>query len=575
MNLLPRPRSIDVSDRLTANRVASERIDPSLLSEGYELRIDDDGVEIIAADAAGAFYARATIAQLARLHDGSLPVGAIRDHPDLPVRAVMLDVSRDKVPTMETLRDLIDRLASWKVNQVQLYSEHTFAYRNHAEVHAAASPFTADEIRELDAFCRDRFVELVPNQNCLGHMNRWLLHERYRSLAIAPNGFADSYGIRREAMTLDPANPGSLALVRELLGELLPLFSSRRVNVGLDETWELPRERLGEFFEWVATLRALPELDGHEVIIWGDMFSGHAELVAQVPAGVTVCEWGYDAGYPFVERTALLSDAGIPFWVAPGTSSWLSIGGRVTNSVENCREAVEAAIANGGLGFLNTDWGDCGHLQQLPISDPGLAYGAAVSWCLASNTDIDLDAALSVHAYDDPTGNFATALLAVGDAHRALTPQLPNHSMLVMHLYFPQIRVGRGISRGLTAGELDNVAQILDDARASVGRAGVRRPDAARLVDELHWTIDVLALMTDDARARVAGDGTLSSVPEQLRGELAARLDALTDQHRALWLARNRPGGLPDSVAWLDNLNAAYRTGVPNPEWGGWPAKFS
>lgn len=28
-------------------------------------------------------------------------------------------------------------------------SEHTFAYENHAEVHAAASPFTAEEIREL------------------------------------------------------------------------------------------------------------------------------------------------------------------------------------------------------------------------------------------------------------------------------------------------------------------------------------------------------------------------------------------------------------------------------------------
>ena len=117
-----------------------------------------------------------------------LPVGVIRDHPDLPVRAVMLDVSRDKVPTMATLRDLIDRLASWKVNQVQLYSEHTFAYRNHPDVHAAASPFTPDEIRELDAFCRARHIELVPNQNCLGHMNRWLAtsstaHSRSRPTA--------------------------------------------------------------------------------------------------------------------------------------------------------------------------------------------------------------------------------------------------------------------------------------------------------------------------------------------------------------------------------------------------------
>ncbi|MDQ1509635.1 MAG: hexosaminidase [Actinomycetota bacterium] len=576
MNLLPRPRFVDVGERLTANRVASERIDAAMPAESYELRIDDDGAHVVAGDEAGRFYAGATLAQVARLFDGSLPIGTIRDHPDLSVRGVMLDVSRDKVPSMQTLRDLIDRLAHWKVNQVQLYSEHTFAYQGHLEVHADASPFTAAEIRELDAFCLERHIELVPNQNCLGHMNRWLQHDRYRPLAIAPDGFVDPYGLWHTAMTIDPANPGSLALVRELLAELLPLFTSRRVNIGLDETWELPRERLGEYFEWIATLRALPELAGREVIIWGDMFSGDAELVAQVPAGVTVCEWGYDAEYPFDERTALLVDAGIPFWVAPGTSSWLSIAGRITNATESCRHAAEASLTHGGTGFLNTDWGDRGHLQQQPISEPGLAYGAAVSWCLETNAEIDLAAALSTHAFDDPTGELAAALLTLGDAHRAVTPQIPNHSILVLHLYFPQVRIGRGITRGITAGELDTVKDLIASARAAVERARPRRADGALLVREMQWTIDVMDLMTDDAQARVAGDdGTLGSVPEPQRQAFAGRLEGLIDRHRSLWLARNRPGGLDDSVAWLDNLRAAYLSGEPDPAWGGWPARFT
>ena len=119
--------------------------------------------------------------------------------------------------------------------------------------------------------------------------------------------------------------------------------------------------------------------------------------------------------------------------------------------------------------MLNTDWGDRGHLQQWPVSDPGFAYGAAVSWCLAANRDLDLAAALSAHAYDDPTGGLAAALLTIGDAHRAVTPQIPNHSILAMHLYFPQIRVGRGITKGITDAELDTVAAQLADARADVG----------------------------------------------------------------------------------------------------------
>ncbi len=575
MNLLPQPRAVELSDQLTNTTALSEHVDASLPPQGYVLTIGDRGVDLVGADDAGLFYGRATLAQLTRLHDGRLPIGSVRDHPDIAIRGVMLDVSRDKVPTMTTLYALIDRLASWKVNHVQLYSEHTFAYRNHAEVNAHASPFTPDEIRALDAFCRERHVELTPNQNCLGHMNRWLEHDRYHALALAPDGFVDPYGLGHEAMTLDPANPGSLALVRELLSELLPLFSSRRVNIGLDETWELPRERLGEFFGWIATLRALPELDGHEVIIWGDMFSGDPELVAQVPDGVTVCEWGYDAEYPFDERVALLARAGRPFWVAPGTSAWLSIGGRLTNAIENCRNAARAALDHGGVGFLNTDWGDRGHLQQWPVSDPGFAYGAAVSWCGDTNADVDLGAALSMHAYDDPTGGLAAALVRIGDAHRTITPQIPNHSILAMHLYFPQIRIGRGITTGITDAELAAVADLLAAARLDVERARPGRDDADLLVAEVTWTIDVLQLLVDDARARLAGDSTLGSVPQATRHAFARRLDELTDRHRSLWLARNRPGGLVDSVAWLDNLRSSYETGEVPPGWGGWPQRFT
>ena len=166
-------------------------------------------------------------------------------------------------------------------------------------------------------------------------MNRWLSHDRYRPLAIAPDGFVDPYGITRAPMTIDPSNPGSLALVRELLAELLPLFTSRRVHVGLDEAWELPAERMDDFLAWVATLRALPELAGREMLMWGDMVSGDADLVASLPEGVTVCEWGYDDWHPFDERCAVLAGAGVPFWVAPGTSSWMSILGRITNAAHH------------------------------------------------------------------------------------------------------------------------------------------------------------------------------------------------------------------------------------------------
>ena len=49
-------------------------------------------------------------------------------------RAYMLDISRDKVPTMSTLRLLVELLARFGYNQLQLYIEHTFAYSAHEAV---------------------------------------------------------------------------------------------------------------------------------------------------------------------------------------------------------------------------------------------------------------------------------------------------------------------------------------------------------------------------------------------------------------------------------------------------------
>jgi len=544
-------------------------IDSSLRPEGYRLTVDTEQVALSAADEAGAFYGRGTLDQLRREHDGELPLCEIDDWPDLPVRGVMLDVSRDKVPTMETVETLIDRLASWKVNQVQIYMEHTFAYAGHEEVWARASPFTAEEVRRLDAFCRERHVELVPNQNCLGHMGRWLKHERYRPLAMFPDGWTER-GRWRPPGTIDPAKPGSLPLVRELLAELLPNFTSERVQVGLDEPFEMPPERLGDYAAWVDTLRGLSELDGREMLMWGDILADKPGMIAGLPNGVTVCEWGYEDWHPFDGRCRQLADADRPFWVCPGTSSWLTILGRTTNMIGNCQAAADAAREHGAVGFLNTDWGDMGHLQYLPVSEPGFAYGAAVSWCLDTNRDIDLAAALAVHCFDDPSGHLSSALLALGDAYVGVVPKIWNMSMLTMHLYWPQLQLGRTFSEGLTIDDLLGVEHGLRAAVEQLARSKPGRDDGTLVIAELEAGAALVSLMCRDARLRLEGDGWLSSIPETRRRELADEVDSLIETHRRLWLARNRPGGLEDSVAWLAHLRDCYRSGVADKTWGGW-----
>ena len=544
--LLPQPRHVGRSTGAP------------LPAQGYRLTVRADGAsEIEAADEAGRFYAEQTLRQLGPSPEPTV----IEDWPDIAVRGVMLDVSRDKVPTMATLFGLVDRLASLKINQLQLYIEHTFAYAGHEEVWAAASPFTADEIRDLDAHCRERHVELVPNQNCLGHMERWLTFDRYKPLAIAPDGWTDARGRTRPATTIDPSNPASLAHVRELLAQLLPNFTSRRVHVGLDEPWELPDERFDDYLAFIRDLRAAQELDGRDMLIWGDIVARHPDRVGELPAGVTVCEWGYEANHPYEERTANLEGFGLPFWVCPGTSSWNTVVGRWTNMRENCITAARTGIAHGAAGYLVTDWGDNGHVQYLPFSAPGFAMAAAVSWCEETNRDVDLEAVMSAHVTRDSSGAIAGALRALGDLYRLVTPQLPNTSVLALPLMLPSVRIGEGFTAGVTRDELEEVRAQIAAATAALEGARSERPDADVIVREIRNGAEILDVFVADALARLAVGGAIGDVARAVRGELAERLRAAIDAHRELWLARNRPGGLDDSCARLERLVAVYEDG--------------
>jgi hexosaminidase len=580
--LLPRPRTITCSGRRVPDRPASESTGASLPPQGYRLVTGPDEITLQASDSQGLGYGRATLAQLRHRSnspdqqgDGTVAECEVTDWPDYPVRGVMIDISRDKVPTVATLDAMIERLASWKINHVELYMEHTFSYVGHEGVWHESDPLTPADIAHLDRRCRALGVDLVPNQNTLGHFDRWLRHERYRQLAITPDGFEWIFGIRRSPTTLDPANPGSFALVTDLLGQLVSALDKPSIHIGLDEPWELSPERAPEWAAWLERLAALEALEGRELLVWGDILAAHPELmplVGRIPAELTINEWGYEGNHPFSDRLSKLHEAGLRTWVCPGTSSWMSISGRAVDMLENIRNAATAGMKHGSGGLLVTDWGDFGHHQYLPVSDPGLAVAAAMSWCASAHKDLGLEelaGLLDAHCFDDPAGELGEALVALGSVHRLVTPQPPNMSPLVCHILFPQLPVGRMATKGLTFEELDAVDGALDSARAGLFRARPGRPDGELVIEELNASTSWLELASNDARARLAGDGMLRSVPAQERDALASRCREIAEEHKRLWLKRNRPGGLNESTAWLVHLEECYRSGEAAPGWFG------
>ncbi len=550
--LLPQPRRLTrLAGVACLADALRESLDPRLPAEGYRLRLADDGLELTAGSAAGAFYGRQTLTQLRRQYGAEAPALEIDDWPDFPARGVMLDISRCKVPTLATLYELVDLLAEWKINQLQLYTEHTFAYRHHSLVWQDASPMTGEDIQALDAYCRERFVELVPNQNSFGHFERWLKHEPYRHLAEAPDG-AFYWGAQRPPAVLCPIDPGSIKLIRELHAELLPNFSSRLFNVGCDETMELGQGRSQElaaargkervYLDFLCQIHASVTANQRTMMFWGDIILHRPELIPELPRPIIALSWGYEADHPFDHEAAQFAAAGVPFYVCPGTSSWGTLVGRTDNALANLRAAAEAGLRHGAIGFLNTDWGDMGHLQYQPVSYLPFAAGAAYSWCLEGNRDLALAAAVDLHGFQPAPGSPAAGQLAadLGNLYQACGKLRANGSLLFWLLVAGNNDLP-GQLEGVGLDGLHATQAKLADCQARLAKLRLQRADGELIVAEL---ANNAAMLEQGLRRGLAALGEDVWQPEALQ--------PLRDEHRRLWLARNRPGGLPESLGWLE-----------------------
>ncbi len=419
--------------------------------EGYAITIDRQGVKIEFHEPAGLRAAMATMRQLLRQYGRRLPCLKIRDWPDFERRGVMLDISRGRVPRLETLLKLAGRLADFKINELQLYTEHTFACAKYPSVWQSWGALTGEEIRQLDAHCRQLGIDLVPNQNSFGHLRHFLEHPRLKQLAEVARPYADPGGeyVRRPS-TLAPNHPGTLPFLRELYDELLPNFSSAFFNVGCDETWDLGLGRSRKlcavkgrgrvYLDFLKQIHREISGRGKRMLFWGDIILNHPALIKELPDKVIALNWGYEAEHPFDREAARFAQAKIAFYVCPGTSSWQTLIGRHDNALANLRAAAKAGRKYGALGYLITDWGDGGHPQPLAVSYLPFLAGASLSWCAKTFDEAKLLPVLNRDVFNDATGNAAQAALALGRAHRKLKLKVSNETPLGTVIAAPPLK---------------------------------------------------------------------------------------------------------------------------------------
>ena len=412
--------------------------DPSVPGpEAYGLSVRPDGIEIKASAWTGFFYAIHTLRQLIRTEGAAIPLLEIEDAPDFAARGFYHDCTRGKVPTLETLFRLADKMAYYKLNQLQLYVEHTFAFARHSDMWSGADPLTAEEILRLDSYCAARNIELIPSLSTFGHFYMGLRSKRkehLNELDVKASEMPFSFTDRMRHYTLNPLDPGSIELVEDMLAEYLPLFRSRYFNICCDETFDLgkgknaklvksPDDVTNLYCTFLKKVIAAVNKHGKSAMFWGDIIVAKPELIRELPPDTIPLEWDYGAQAAWHD-TSVMQASGLNFYICPGVSGWNKFLNDIGNATQNIINYAKKGKKYGAVGLLNTDWGDKGHVNLLSCSWHGMALGAACAWNVEGSSDpAAFDRAFSRIELGDDSGEIVAAWRkAAGTLHVSYGP---------------------------------------------------------------------------------------------------------------------------------------------------------
>lgn len=528
-------------------------LDAALADQQYTLCITPDGAALRGGSLNALGWAVQTLRQLLREYAGLLPCLAIDDAPVLANRGFYHDVTRGRVQTLENLKKLADTMAFYKMNQLQLYVEHTYLFRDLPELWRDDTPLTAQEILELDDYCYARGIELVPSLSTFGHLYKLLSSYTHGHLCELEDSMGKPFGFRARMghHTVNVSDPDAIAQIKRMMGEFMQLFRTDKFNLCADETFDLCRGKskaLGEakgthtvYFEYITQLFDYLKECGKTPMFWGDIIVGSPELCKQLPKEAICLTWGYNE-VQREDEVRIMHEAGATQYVCPGVRGWNTWINTLPLSYQNIARMGAYAAKYQAIGMLNTDWGDFGHINHPVFSIPGLIYGAVASWCGSMPAYEQLNAQIARLQFGDASGK----LLDVwGQAFDQMIFSW-NHAVTLREWYLTSEENAAKQKELFESEDLTKVPaanQKLAELETQL-RTVSRSMDAAHrdLVQVTHVSLRMTALWN---RVGLVLQALNAGQKPQGTAALADELDGCLHYYQQVWRQNSKEGDLP------------------------------
>ena len=385
--------------------------------QAYRLIINRNFVRMEATTNTGLFYATQSLKQLYRYaflqskgNEIAIPCMTITDWPNFKIRAWQDDISRGPIVSMDYLKRLIPQMAECKLNAFSLYTEHTFKTQCHPDI-APTDAFTAEEIKELEEFCRPYHIQIIGNQQCFGHFEEILCNPFYSHLADTK-------------WNLNPAKEETYKFLEDHLREVARAYKSPYFNINCDETESLGQghakayvDSIGAekvYYQHINRVNRMLRPYRKRVMMWGDIADQHPEILDNLDDDIFLIAWSYVGKNDFDDFLKPYKESGRSFFVAPGVSLSERVWPKHYEFRKNISNLCRDGYKNGALGVINTCWDDFGE-SLINSALYGLALGAEMSWNAVSTDERNTETNFANHFFGSTSDTFINYLDSISE----------------------------------------------------------------------------------------------------------------------------------------------------------------
>ena len=232
--------------------------------EAYSINVSSDGILVQAVAPEGIYRATRTLLKSVGTEKTSsveFPSAEVSDWPRFGYRGLMLDVSRH-FSDVEMVKRTIDMLALHQLNIFHWHLTDDQGWRIEIKSHPELTEvgawrddtvvgrylggtdyptdgkrhggfYTQEQIREIVAYAKERYIEIIPEIDLPGHTSAVLA--AYPQLGCEDKEYkvANRWGVIRDVLCA--GNPASLDLFKDIMEEVCELFPGKYIHLGGDE----------------------------------------------------------------------------------------------------------------------------------------------------------------------------------------------------------------------------------------------------------------------------------------------------------------------------------------------------